>query len=252
MNPTFHTTGQLDVAHASDASRMVWIGLLVLSAHAGLIWAIQNEMSFRPPEEIVIPVTLQSAFVTRSAPVMATPKSEPEVKTSPVKPVQKSRPEPKPVSAPKPTPVQTPKSPTPAPQPAATATPAATSTAPAQSAQAAANIAPATPAPATVSTAPIAPAVQLPSSNADYLKNPAPVYPALSLRMNEQGQSLVKVLIGSDGQAQRAELAKSSGYDRLDRAAVAAVLQWRFVPGKRGGIAEAMWYQVPINWKLRE
>lgn len=70
--------------------------------------------------------------------------------------------------------------------------------------------------------------------------------------MNEQGQSLVKVLIGSDGQAQRAELAKSSGYDRLDRAAVAAVLQWRFVPGKRGGIAEAMWYQVPINWKLRE
>lgn len=70
--------------------------------------------------------------------------------------------------------------------------------------------------------------------------------------MNEQGQSLIKVFIGSDGQAQLAEVAKSSGYDRLDRAAVAAVKQWRFVPGKRGGVAEAMWYQVPINWKLRD
>ena len=32
--------------------------------------------------------------------------------------------------------------------------------------------------------------------------------------------------------------------------ALATVLQWRYVPGKRGGVAEAMWFNVPINFVL--
>ncbi|MDB5890745.1 MAG: energy transducer TonB [Polaromonas sp.] len=69
--------------------------------------------------------------------------------------------------------------------------------------------------------------------------------------MNEQGKTIVKVLIGIDGQPQRAEIAKSSGFDRLDQAASAAVMRWRYVPGKRGGVPEAMWFNVPINWELK-
>jgi protein TonB len=45
-------------------------------------------------------------------------------------------------------------------------------------------------------------------------------------------------------------VAESSGYDRLDQAAVSTVLKWRYVPGKRGGVPEAMWFNVPINFVL--
>ena len=90
----------------------------------------------------------------------------------------------------------------------------------------------------------------MPSSDADYLQNPRPPYPPISRRLNEQGKTTVRVLIGVDGLPQRSEIFKSSGYDRLDQAALATVMRWRFVPGKRGGVAEAMWFNVPINWVL--
>lgn len=98
---------------------------------------------------------------------------------------------------------------------------------------------------------PPAPArVELPSSDADYLNNPKPVYPPLSKRLGEQGKVVVRVLIGLDGQAQKAEIRTSSGYDRLDQAALSTVLRWRYVPGKRSGVPEAMWFNVPIHFVL--
>ena len=90
----------------------------------------------------------------------------------------------------------------------------------------------------------------MPSSDADYLQNPLPPYPAISKRLNEKGVSTIRVLIGTDGKAQRGEVAKSSGFTRLDEAALATALRWRYVPGKRDGVPEAMWFNVPINWVL--
>jgi protein TonB len=119
--------------------------------------------------------------------------------------------------------------------------------------------APAAPAPqaieaTTVAAAPAAPPaparIELPSSDAAYLNNPKPSYPALSRRLGEQGKVVVRVLIGVDGTAQQAEIRNSSGYDRLDQAALATVRSWRYVPGKRNGVAEAMWFNVPINYVL--
>ena len=113
---------------------------------------------------------------------------------------------------------------------------------------------PAPPIAAPVAAAPVAPPpppkVELPSSDADYLQNPKPAYPAISKRLGEQGKVIVRVLIGVDGTAQRAEIRQSSGYDRLDQAALTTVQRWRYVPGKRGGVAEAMWFNVPINFVL--
>ena len=107
---------------------------------------------------------------------------------------------------------------------------------------------------AAVSTAPpgppAPPRLELPSSDAAYLNNPKPPYPVLSKRLGEQGKVVVRVLIGTDGTAQQAEIRTSSGYDRLDQAALTTVLKWRYVPGKRGGVAEAMWFNVPINFVL--
>jgi periplasmic protein TonB len=95
------------------------------------------------------------------------------------------------------------------------------------------------------------PSVQLPSSDADYLQNPKPPYPPLSMRLGETGKVVYKVWIGADGKAERAELVKSSGFARLDSAAYDTVMRWRYVPGKRNGVAQAMPFNVPINWELR-
>ena len=68
--------------------------------------------------------------------------------------------------------------------------------------------------------------------------------------MGEQGRVMVRVYVGEDGQPQKSELRSSSGFDRLDAVAVATVMRWRFRPGMRGGMPEAMWVSVPIDFKL--
>lgn len=95
-----------------------------------------------------------------------------------------------------------------------------------------------------------APQIEPPSSDADYLNNPRPQYPALSKRLREQGKVVVRTLIGADGVAQQAEIKHSSGFDRLDQAALATAIKWRYVPGKRAGVPESMWFNVPINFVL--
>jgi protein TonB len=92
--------------------------------------------------------------------------------------------------------------------------------------------------------------VDLPSGNADHLRNAKPPYPRQSQRLGEQGQVVVQVFVGVDGAPQRAQIDRSSGYERLDQAALTAVMAWRFVPGKLGGTPEAMWFNVPIHFVL--
>ena len=84
------------------------------------------------------------------------------------------------------------------------------------------------------------------------MHNPPPDYPRMSVRLGEQGQVVVKVLIGTDGVPQKVELHTSSGFERLDKSAMDAAMRWRYVPGKRGGVAEAMWFQVPITFNLKK
>ncbi|MDH5709034.1 MAG: energy transducer TonB [Hylemonella sp.] len=98
---------------------------------------------------------------------------------------------------------------------------------------------------------PAPPRVELPSTDAAYLNNPSPRYPALSRRLGEQGTVLIRVLIEVDGCAAQAEIQRSSGHARLDQAALAAVRSWRYVPGRRGGVVEAMWFTVPVNFRLQ-
>jgi protein TonB len=98
----------------------------------------------------------------------------------------------------------------------------------------------------------LAPAITEPQFNADYLSNPAPDYPHISREMKEQGLVQLRVFVGPDGRPQEAQLHRSSGFDRLDQAALAAVRQWRFVPAKRGSETLAAWVIVPINFSLRK
>ena len=89
-----------------------------------------------------------------------------------------------------------------------------------------------------------------PRFDAEYLRNPAPAYPALSRRMREQGRVMLRVLVGVDGVAERVELKTSSGSARLDQSALETVRQWKFVPARQGDRTIAAWVVVPIMFTL--
>lgn len=93
---------------------------------------------------------------------------------------------------------------------------------------------------------------EAPGFDAAYLSNPAPPYPGLSRELGEEGRVLLRVLVSAEGKAQNIEINKSSGHERLDRAAGRAVWNWRFVPGRRDGQPQAAWVIVPINFSLRK
>ena len=228
------SAGSVTAAVRPPLSRNAVIVLAVVALHIGLIWALQSGLMMRAAE-LLVPAELLSQFVDPPMP-----------KAEPVPPI------PKPAALPAPVKKAIAKAPVlPAPQPLAIP-----DNTPSPNAPTGVTTPQPAPAPITapVAAAPVAaagpPVVQLPSSDASYLQNPSPPYPPISRRMGEQGKTTIKVLIGVDGQPQRAEIARSSGFDRLDQAALATVMRWRYVPGKRGGVPEAMWFNVPINWVL--
>lgn len=206
----------------------------VVLFHAAALWALQTGL-VRRTVEIFVPVEMVSELISPPAPrVQAPPVPEPPApgkQPASQKMQHAAAPAPQPVAVAEPSPAPAPNAPTGVAEPQ-----------PAPPVAAAAAAAPAAvPAPAKL---------ELPSSDADYLQNPKPAYPPLSRRLGEQGKVTVRALIGADGAVRTAGIGQSSGYQRLDDAAVAAVLKWRFVPGKRGGVAEAMWHQIPVNFVL--
>lgn len=224
-------------------SRNTTIVFSVIALHVAVLWAMQVGL-LRRVAEAVVPAEILVEIMAPPAPPAPEPKPQPQPK------VQVKAPTPKP-AIPTPTPAVAPQ---PAPAPLAIA-PSANTPAPSAAAPAAVSAATASANTGSTTNAPPAPPappkVELPSSDADYLNNPRPQYPALSKRLQEQGKVVVRVLIGTDGQASQASVKVSSGFERLDQAALNTVLKWRYVPGKRGGVPEAMWFDVPVNWVLQ-
>jgi protein TonB len=89
-------------------------------------------------------------------------------------------------------------------------------------------------------------------AEADYLNNPKPSYPRVSKRMGEQGEVRLKVQVGATGDVLMVELVKSSGFERLDEAALAAVKNWKFKPAKQGDEPVSSWVEVPVKFILEE
>lgn len=93
-------------------------------------------------------------------------------------------------------------------------------------------------------------AESVPRFDADYLKNPAPVYPRVSRRLREVGVVTLRVFVSESGLPDVIELEQSSGFERLDESALATVRQWKFSPAKRAGNAISAWVRVPIEFSL--
>lgn len=92
--------------------------------------------------------------------------------------------------------------------------------------------------------------VTLPNLNAGYLNNPAPDYPPTSREFGEQGRVLLRAMINSDGTVAQVVLRKSSGFNRLDQAALDTVKKWRLVPAQRGEQKISAWIVVPVAFSL--
>ena len=93
-------------------------------------------------------------------------------------------------------------------------------------------------------------AIEPPKFGAAYLNNPAPDYPAASRRFSEQGIVLLRVLVSLSGQAESVQIENSSGYSRLDQAAIKAVKLWSFIPAKRNNQPLSAYVLVPVKFSL--
>ena len=62
-----------------------------------------------------------------------------------------------------------------------------------------------------------------------------PPYPALSRRLGEEGKLTLQVELDESGRVTQTQIIKSSGYSRLDNAAVATVKTWHCRPATRDG-----------------
>ena len=72
-------------------------------------------------------------------------------------------------------------------------------------------------------------------------------YPDASVERNEQGEALLKIYVLEDGRVGEAVIEVSSGYERLDNAALRAVTgRWQFTPGTVNGQAAPMWILVRV------
>ena len=89
-----------------------------------------------------------------------------------------------------------------------------------------------------------------PRGYAGYLHNPAPDYPPAAQKRGLEGQVVLKVHVLASGQPDSVAVAKSSGHQILDEAALKAVMRWAFAPARRGQTAIDGWVQVPLSFKI--
>lgn len=200
---------------------------LVVALHGGVVALLAAAAARPEPVQEARPVAVR-LIEERPAPPVEVPKAEPP-KPLPRAAKPRPQPRPQPVAPPEPAPVLTAAAEAPAP---------AAFTAP-----------PPPPAPPVVEAPPAPPVVTEARFDADYLDNPKPVYPPLSRRLGEVGKVMLAVHVQADGRAGKVEIKASSGFPRLDDAALAAVTRWRFVPARRGDAAIASWVHVPIHFK---
>jgi protein TonB len=222
-------------------SRTVKATASVAAIHIALlavILSVRNEPPARPlesrtmtaellsPAPVTAPVALQSIAPPPPKPTPPVPHARPKVQAHPTL------------------------KPTPTPLPMA-ATPSPTAPAPAESAP------PAPPAPVAPAAA-AAPAIGRPTMEISAPKNVShldcniakPDYPVLSRRRGETGTAYVRFVVGLTGNLENVELKKSSGFDRLDEAALAAVRASACKPYLENGVPIRAAYTQPYQFGL--
>lgn len=210
--------------------------LVVLIAHGVLFYGLWSQRVIPPPEQMV---TLFAEIISQPA-----PQAVPEVKQEPtpvrLKPVKKPEPKPEikqlatkapvlpkqePIVLPEPEPVQEPVIEQEVmPEPVADVPPRQ------------------------METGPVTLSSEL---SVSCPKLSAPTYPAISRRMGEEGKLVLRVELDESGHIDDAHVIDSSGYERLDNAALEAVKSWQCRPSMRNGQPVRAVALQPFNFVLQ-
>jgi periplasmic protein TonB len=218
------------VLTATAAVIVIHVVLLVV------VLTLRNE-----PTQVQVQSRVMTAQLLSPAPV-ATPVAVESIATPPPKPTPPVHTKPKIQPKPAPTPKPTPLPQAAAPSPDALAAPDPTPSA------AAAPAAPAAPAPGP-QTMQISAPKNVSHLDCNVVK---PDYPMLSRRRSETGTALVQFVVGLSGRLENIQLKKSSGYPRLDDAAVAAAHATTCKPYlENGQPVRAAWTQ-PYDFSLND
>lgn len=173
--------------------------LLVLAVHAAALWGLWSHRILVVPDEVV--TLFVETITTPPPPPKETPKP---ARLEKPRPAEKLRPQQLVAEAP----VSSPAEPA-APPPAAP-----------------------------VEAAPVKPAGPITLGAELAVACPerrAPIYPPLSRRLNEEGKVVLRVELDEQGNVSAVRVATTSGFSRLDEAALAAVKTWRCNPARRDG-----------------
>ncbi|AJY30961.1 hypothetical protein BTM_4801 [Burkholderia thailandensis 34] len=241
-------SNSLPAASAPAFSRMnprvVTAAVAVLAGHALLLAGallMRNDVPHRPLESKTITAQLLSAPVAqpvgiRSAPAPTPPKPVPKVKPAPA---------PRPVAKPSPTPLPVVHEPAPnaitAPEPAppAPAAPAETSVKAA--------------APAGAPTSRPTMEIVAPKEGAHLTCQIArAAYPSMSKRRGETGVVKVRFVVGLTGKIESAQVVQSSGFPRLDDAALDAIRSSPCQPYLQNGQPMRAAYTQPYDFTLTD
>ena len=195
------------------------VGVLVL--HGLLLWAIQSGLARQVVK--VTENTVEALLLSDNTP--------------------------KPPPPPAPPPPKTPPPPTPtAPAPVVPSTTAPVISVP---------VAPPAPAPSSAAVVPVQQQSQTanictaPRQNAAVICGCAPPeYPRISKRFDEEGVVSIKYLVDASGRLLKTDIEKSSGYARLDQAALSALSKCQFAPPMPNCKPEEGWGKMVIGFKL--
>ena len=200
--------------------------MFVLAAHGALLYFLFKQQLIPPPEQLA---TLIVNFIPATKPKEETKPEPPPPKPQPVKKPPQSRQlvAEAPVLSPS-EPVAPPTAPEPEPAPA--------------------------PQPVAEAPRPQMPAGPITLSSELSVACPelsAPAYPSLSRRLGEEGKLVLRVELDELGRISVAQILNSSGFKRLDEAAMAAVKTWRCTPPQRNGQPVRAIALQPFNFVLQ-
>jgi len=202
----------------------------VAVAHIAAVWGLLQVREVREAVAEMAPMIFSIVQPPAPTPPPAPPlppKPQPQQKAPPPLPVVAAPPSPAP--APFVVPVQP--EPTPAPpQPVVLQAPPAPPAPP-----------PPPPPPRTIS-----------ATEVQFLKTPTLEYPLASRRARESGRVVLRFFIDERGLPRNVQVNRSSGFARLDEAAVAAIQRALFRPYAENGQAIGVWALVPLDFDLEK
>jgi protein TonB len=82
------------------------------------------------------------------------------------------------------------------------------------------------------------------------LQRTVPKYPLQSVRKGEQGSTALVLRVNERGRVAEARVSHSSGFKRLDDAALDAVRKWRFAASPRGSAPNGTWGEMELRFVL--